>query len=67
MLTINGISNPIYVAVIAAAWHIPSLRHRVQHARWYAGWIVLHRDKESPRKIVKIRNYMIYWGKRGAP
>ena len=31
---------------------------------WNVGWTVLCSSKENTRKTVKIRNYMIYWGKR---
>lgn len=50
-------------AIAAAAGYIPGLRHRVQHAWWYAGRNSVLGSRESSRKAVKIRNNMIYWGK----
>lgn len=54
-------------AIAAAAGHIPSVRHRIQHAWRDAWWSSISGSKESTRKAVKIENNMIYWGKRVCP
>lgn len=51
-------------AVAVATGDISSVRYRVQHAWRYAGRSSVLGSKESTRKAVKIRNNMIYWGKR---
>ena len=50
------------VAVAATTGHIPGIRHRVQHAWWYAGRNSVLGSKKSIRKAVKIGNNIIYWG-----
>ena len=41
------------VTVVASLGNVPSLRHRVQHVRWYAGWIDVLCSDEGKKTSVK--------------